>query len=108
MSVLKVRAKVKLTSEENMEMEGQYDLGNIAKSSEWVWRNVGIPIEEIYKIVEFSSAKSILQLYDTDKILVFEPFDDLYGRWREMRELHSDKIGDRNDWQETEEQEEDD
>lgn len=95
MSTLKVRAKVKLVSEEDMELE-EMDMGIVAKSKEWVWRSIGVLVEEIYKIMSYSSNKSILQMYDGEKILVAEPFDDLYLRWNqavvELRSLVAEEI----------------
>lgn len=83
--LIKFKAKVVLTSEEEMEAESKYDLGDIAKSKEMVWRMVAIPVEEIYKITEYSKTKSIVQTYDDEKILVNESFDDLYQRWDETK-----------------------
>lgn len=84
MSLLKFRAKVKLESEEELEIQ-ELDLGIIAKSKEWVWRLQGVPVEEIYKITAFSSSKSIVQMYDGEKILIAEAFESLYERWEKAR-----------------------
>ncbi len=85
--LIKFKAKVVLTSEEEMEAESKYDLGDIAKSMEYVWRMVGIPVDEIYMITEYNKTKSIVQTYDDQKILVNEPFEDLYIRWDELKIL---------------------
>lgn len=84
MSVLKLKGKVRLVSEEDMELE-EMDMGIIAKSKEWVWRSVAVPVEEIYKVMSYSSTKSIVQMYDGEKILVAESFDDLCDRWQISR-----------------------
>src|SRR5688572_6033820 len=83
--LIKLKAKVLLTSEEQMEAEEKYDLGDIAKSKEWVWRQIAIPVEEVYKVIEYNKSKTIVQTYDDEKILINEPFDDLFNRWEELK-----------------------
>lgn len=80
MSLLKLKAKVRLVSEEDMEVE-ELDLGIIAKSKEWVWRYLAVITDEVYKVMAYSSNKSIVQMYDGEKILVAESFDELSQRW---------------------------
>lgn len=80
MSLLRFRGKVKMVSEEDMELE-EMDMGIIAKSKEWVWRAMAVPIEEVYKVIAYSSTKSIVQMYDGEKILVAESFEELCERW---------------------------
>jgi hypothetical protein len=84
MSLLRFKGKVKLVSEEDMELE-EMDMGIIAKSKEWVWRAIAVPIEEVYKIIAYSSTKSIVQMYDEEKILVDESFEELCERWEKQR-----------------------
>lgn len=84
MSLLRFKGKVKTVSEEDMELE-EMDMGIIARSKEWVWRSVALPIEEIYKVISYSSNKSILQTYDGDKTLVAESFDELCNRWEKLK-----------------------
>ena len=87
MSVIKLLVKIRLTSQDMAEAEGTYDLGNIAKSGKWVWTEMGIPVEEIYKVIAYSKSDSLIILYDTEeKILVGEPFDNLFERWKQMIE----------------------
>lgn len=85
MSLLKLKAKVLLTSEDEMEAEERYDLGNIAKSKEWVWRNVAVPLDEVYKIIEYDKTRSIVQMRDDEKILVKESFESLFDRWDSLK-----------------------
>jgi hypothetical protein len=80
MSLLKFKAKVKMVSEEDMELE-EMDMGIIAKSKEWMWRAVAVQVEEIYKVIAYTSTKSIVQMYDGEKILVAESFEELCDRW---------------------------
>lgn len=82
MTVLKIKAKVKEISEQDMELE-ELDLGIIAKSKDWVWRSQAILTYQIYKITEFSPSRSVIQMYNEEKILVLESFDELYQRWQE-------------------------
>lgn len=108
MSILKIKAKVQLPSEEAMEIEESYDMGNIvnAKQAEWVWRNIGVPVEEVYKIIAFSKDKTLVQMYDNERILVNESFKTVFERWRELRENHPERIGDHKEEQEEQEEEE--
>jgi len=93
MSLLKLKAKVKLVSEEDMELE-EMDMGIIAKSKQWVWRAMALPVGEIYKVIGYTSTKSIVQMYDGEKILVAESFEELCERWEkavvEMRLCEGD------------------
>jgi hypothetical protein len=84
MSLLRFKGKVKMVSEEDMELE-EMDMGIIAKSKEWVWRAMAVPIEEVYKVIAYSSNKSILQMYDAEKVLVAESFEELCSRWEKSR-----------------------
>lgn len=90
MSLLKLNAKVILKSEEMMESEDSRDFGVIASSNSWVWRNIAVPFEEVYKIVEYSPNKTIVHLYDEEKILVKEKFEDVYEKWDALRILYAD------------------
>lgn len=80
MSTLIVKAKVLLASEEQMEAEGTYDLGNVDNKT-WVWRRKGILADEIYDITEYNKTKCIIEMMNESKILVQEPFDELYEKW---------------------------
>lgn len=84
MSLLRFKGKVNMVSEEDMELE-ELDMGIIAKSKHWVWRAVAVPVEEVYKIISYSSTKSIVQMYDGEKTLVAESFDELCDRWEKLK-----------------------
>lgn len=86
MSVLKIRAKVIEPSEQDMEIESSYDMGTIAKSSKWVWRNLAIGAENIYTITEYSTGKCVIETIYDEKILVMESFTSLYPRWEKQRD----------------------
>lgn len=85
MNLIKLRAKVLLVSEEQMEVEDKYDFGNIAKSKEWVWRNIAVPAGEVYRIIEFNNTKSIVEMNSEEKILVSESFEELFKKWEEAK-----------------------
>src|SRR6266849_4495596 len=85
MSLLKLKAKVLLTSEDQMEVEESMDLGTIAKSKNWVWKNIAIPFEEVYEVIEYNTSKSIVKMYNEEKILVAESFEEVYQKWNELR-----------------------
>lgn len=106
MSLFKVKAKVLLSSEETMELEETLDMGNIAKSKHWVWRDVALPFEEVYKITAYDKDKSIVQSYDGDKMLVRETFDSLNDRWAALREKYTEYT--HVEWEESETEEEND
>lgn len=86
MKVIKIKAKVCHLSEEQLEAQDTYDLGNIARSKEWVWRQVGLEVPCIYRIEEYDSTKSIVITYDNERILVRESFESLFDRWQELKE----------------------
>ncbi len=86
MSLFKVKAKVLLVSEESMEIEETYDMGNIAKSKKWVWRDISIPFEEVYQITSYDATKSIVKMYDGDKLLVKGTWEELNKLWEDLRD----------------------
>jgi hypothetical protein len=89
MTLIKVKAKVLLKSEDQMELEGSHDMGNISRNEpEWGWRNIAIPYDEIYTITEFNKNKSIVILYSGDSHLVAEAFEELSTRWDLMRQTY--------------------
>lgn len=90
MSLLKLKAKVNLTSEQDMEIQQTMDLGTIARSAEWVWKTIAIPYEQVYKIIEYNSVKSIVVMHDGEMIFTNEKFDSLFEKWNKLREEYSD------------------
>lgn len=86
MSLIKLRAKQPMVSEQNMEIQGKYDAGNMANAIEWQWTDLAIDADEIYKIMKYNKTKSVIILYDTEEvILVMESFDTLFERWDKLR-----------------------
>lgn len=95
MKVIQIKAKVPLVSEDQMEAEQTYDLGNIAKNKEWGWRKMGFELAEIWRITEFDKKLSVIETFDDEKILVQEPFDVLFARWEKMKEEEESSISTR-------------
>lgn len=90
--LIQLKAKVNLISEEQMEIEDKYDLGNIARDKQWEWKNIGLPISEIYKIIEYNKNKTVVQMYDEEKILVAEPFEQVFEKWQNLlKEISSEE-----------------
>lgn len=108
MSLIRLKAKVLLKSEESMEQEELYDLGNIARSSHWVWRDTAYPFEEVYRIVSYSATKTMVQMYDEEKILVNESFEEVFTKWSELRQQFPEYIGSRKEGTIEEENDEND
>lgn len=108
MKVIKVKAKVCHLSEEQLEAQDTYDLGNIAKSKEWVWRQVGLEVPCIYRIEEYDSTKSIIITYDDERIMVREHFDSLFDRWEELKETQPWKEITDDDKEEVDQEDEED
>ena len=80
--LLKVFARVKKITESDLELE-DLDLGTIVNKEpvEWVWREIAIPTEEVYRITAYSKSKTVIQLYDREKLLVNEPFSEVFSKW---------------------------
>jgi hypothetical protein len=104
MMLLKLKAKVLLVDEGQMEIEDKYDLGNIAKSKEWVWRNIAVCAEDVYRIIEYNNTKTVVQMNDEEKILVNEPFEQVYKKWDEVKRFMEDPLPE--EGEESEDQEE--
>jgi len=86
--IIKLKAKVLLETEEQMEVQSQYDLGDTPnKDKKWVWRNKGVIVNEIYSVTEYNSKKSLIMMHDEELIMVAEPFDSLFDRWKKAKEL---------------------
>lgn len=83
--ILTFRAKVLLSSEDQMEMQAQYDLGDITNKDEkkWVWRNIAVPAEEIFRLIEYNSTKTLIKMYDEELVMVSENFQSVYDKWQE-------------------------
>lgn len=81
MTLLKLRAKVDITSEEAMEVEQTYDLGNIATNKNWVWAFIGVPVEEVYRVISYNDRKTIVIMNGGEKILVMGAFDTIFEQW---------------------------
>lgn len=87
MSTIVVKAKVQIMDEEDLEASQSRDLGDMTfKSSRWVYRRLGIPAEDIKRVIAFSKDKTLLEDTEGKRILVFEPFDEVYDKWKDNYE----------------------
>ena len=103
--LLQVRAKVRLYSEEDVEIEG-LDVGTIVtKNQKWGWRDTGLVEEEIYKIMAFSKERTLIQMYDKELILVMGPFKEVYDKWMEARQASKEPFADPTEEENNEESE---
>lgn len=78
--VIQLRAKVKLISEDNLEMD---HLEIDFKDSTWVWTDIGILTGSIDKLVRYTKQKTLIYTVDGEKILAQEDFDSLFATWQE-------------------------
>lgn len=93
MSTIIVRAKVELMDEGELELSQSKDLGSIEyKSKKWVYRRMGIPAEEIIRVIAYTAKKTILVDGYDKMILVDEPFESVYKKWSENYEVDAPEI----------------
>lgn len=83
-----VSAKFLKTKEEDMELRDERDLGNIGQlNRKWVYKRQGLDANDIFRVVEFTFSKTLLETYEGKEILCNEPFDDVYKKWSEACEI---------------------
>jgi hypothetical protein len=82
-----VYAKYLKTKEEDMETRDSKDLGNLSNLRQtWVYKRQGFDADEIFRPVEYTNNKTLLETYDGVEILCAEPFDEVYKKWSEARQ----------------------
>jgi len=81
MKLIKVKAKVRLYSEEDLELLSK-DL-NLSLTEKWGKRTVGFHFYEIYRVINHSPGTCIVIFNDGEKLLVYESFNQFYNRWEE-------------------------
>jgi|SRR6476620_1691691 len=88
MSTIVVRAKVQIIMDEGeFEASQQRDLGDVQFTSQkWVYRRVGLPAEDIRRVIAYTKDKTMLEDSDGKFTLVFEPFQQVYEKWKEAYE----------------------
>lgn len=82
MSLIKLKAKVYLLSEEDMELQNQFE-GLSPKSGSWVFRNIALESENIYRIVAFARDKTLVIMTDEEKLIVKGTFDEIFKLWED-------------------------
>lgn len=97
--LIKFRAKVRMITE--LQMEVDY-LDVEWKDAPWKWTTIAIPACEIYKLVSFSRGKTVVHLYEGEKILAGESLNDLMAKWEEAKIIEKQLFGEQNN-QESEE-----
>jgi hypothetical protein len=85
MAILKVRAKVRIYTDDELYLES-LDMGNLPakgnQSETWGWRNTAVLADQIYELVEYGKGKTLMIMLDGKKILVSEAFDSLFDKWK--------------------------
>lgn len=89
MGLIKIRAKVKLITEEDLEWDEEA-MGKVIKDNTWVWKDKIIDTQYIYELTELTKGKTILQQTDGVLILVAETLDTLFKLWEENKEKDLD------------------
>ena len=94
MATIVVRAKVQIiTDEDEFALSQEMDIGTVQyKSLKWVYRRVGIPAEDIRRVIAYTKDKTMLEDSDGKFTLVFEPFDQVYEKWKPAYEESSLEI----------------
>jgi len=82
--LLTFKARVKLISEDEMEIDNEGM--NIKFEGKWVWRMVSIPYSDIFRIVQYSKDKTLIYLYGFEEspefLLVWEDFQSVNMKWK--------------------------
>jgi hypothetical protein len=85
MGLVTLRVKVKVLSEDDLEVQQGMDLGTIEyKSERWAWRNQAIRECSIKNITQYSASRTLVSLYDGKSLLVDEKFEDVLKKWWEV------------------------
>jgi len=102
MGLIKIKAKVKLISEEDLEWDEE-SMGKVYKNPEFEWKYKVMDTYYIAELTELTKNKTILERIDGSLLLVAESIDSLYNKWIESKE--EDLILGDNDEEEFEENE---
>lgn len=82
MGLIRLKVKVKQLSEEEMEASEGRDFGKMQwKDATYTYTEEAYRSEEIWKISSYSPAKTIVFFYEGEKVLVAEPFNDVFAKW---------------------------
>lgn len=84
MATIIVKAKVEIITDEDelLTFQGK-DLGTMDyKSKKWLYKRFGIPAEDIRRVIAYTRDKTLLEDSDGKFILVGEPFEEVYAKWK--------------------------
>ena len=84
MATIILKAKVKLISEEMIEV-GDRDMGDMEwkKGNQWTWRKMGIDANDISKVINHSPGICMIKEYNGEFTMIKEPFAIVYKKWSE-------------------------
>ena|SRR5688572_5451934 len=84
MSTIIVKAKVEIiTDEDELFLSQTSDLGTVSfKSKKWLYKRMGIPAEDVRRVIAYTRDKTLLEDSDGKFILVGEPFELVYDKWK--------------------------
>lgn len=85
MGLIKVKVKVKLISEEDLEWDEE-SMGKVYKNPQFEWKYKILDTQYFFELTEFTQNKTILQQLDGTLLLVAEPIDSLYELWNANKE----------------------
>lgn len=81
-----VLAKYLKTKEEDMELRDSRDLGTFqSMNQKWVYKRQGLSAEEVFRVVEYTASKTLLETYEGTEILCNEAFEEVYKKWSQAR-----------------------
>lgn len=87
MALITFKVKVKLMSEEEMELIQSKDMGTMSlRTEKWVVKDRTMREENISNITKYNNTKTLLEFTYGGFIMVQEPFEDVDTRWREIYE----------------------
>jgi len=87
MGLIKVKAKVMIVSEDDLEWDEE-SMGkrNRKDNPYWDWRMRVIDTTYIYELTEFTKNKTIIEMCDGRLVVAAESIDSLHSRWQENKE----------------------
>jgi hypothetical protein len=82
MSLIQLKARVKLYTESELDEWEENETKGIITGT-WKYRKIALPAEEIHQIIYSSSKRTLIHTEYFNYILVDEPFDVVYAKWKD-------------------------